>query len=165
VYELSLLFPLFDIITTFNYLLLVLQPTSSIFSRGSPNLSGCLRVSLCFSKPHRTIQLCATILADGLTHDRINGQTSTVLSNSRGRGGRGGEFFGRQANGLPWPAPDRRWRDRLTEGQRRDLLDSQAIMRADTGHPGWINERSITSNRRDTELEAIDGAIDGREFV
>jgi hypothetical protein len=69
----------------------------------------------------------------------------------RGRGGRGGDFFGRQANGLPWP--DRRWRDRLTEGER------QAIMRGDTGHPGWINERGITSNRRDADLEAIDEGL------
>jgi hypothetical protein len=37
-------------------------------------------------------------------------------------------------------------------------------MSSDTGHPGWINERGITSNRRDAELEAIDGAIDG-EFI
>jgi hypothetical protein len=34
----------------------------------------------------------------------------------RGCGGRGVDFFGRQVNGLlPWPAPDRRWRDHLTQ--------------------------------------------------
>jgi hypothetical protein len=78
-----------------------------------------------------------------------------------GRGGRGGRgrgvhFFGVQANGRPWPAPDGRWRDRLTERQRRDLLDGQAIMRPDTGHPGWRRESGITNNLRDAELEAID---------
>jgi hypothetical protein len=81
-------------------------------------------------------------------------------SGGRGRGGRGGgrgvDFFGLQANGLPWPAPDGRWRDRLTERQRRDLLDGQAIMRGDAGHPGWRNEHGITNNHRDAELEAID---------
>jgi hypothetical protein len=72
-----------------------------------------------------------------------------------GGGGRGVNFFGSQANGLPWPAPDGRWRDRFTERQRRDLVDGQAIMRVDTGHPGWRNERGITNNLRDAELEAI----------